>query len=335
MNIEETIFKRGKIDFSKLLDYGFMKEKNNYVYQKEFIKNFEAFITVNLDGCVQGKIYDLKTKDEYTNFRINDLTGFASMVREEYITFLKDIANHILIPESFLFEQSNRIAHFIYDKYQVQPEFLWDRDPHSGVFRDVCNHKWFGLIMSVDKRKIIHNSSGEIEILNLKLDDKVEESLQINGIYPAYHMNKKSWVSIVLDDRLSDEKIMRFVDVSYGLVSQVQAWVIPANPQVYDIIGEFRQTDVITWHQNVHVQVGDYVYIYLTQPYQAVLFGCIVIEADIMDVNSSSGKSMKLKLVKRYKENAFSIDKLREYGLKNVRSSRRIPLVLHKELQKK
>ena len=335
MNIEKDIFKRGKIDFHKLLDYGFAKKEDSYVYQKEFMKNFLACVTVDLDGCVKGRVYDLKIGDEYTNFRIEYLTGFASIVREEYITFLKDIANHVLIQENFLFGQSNRIAHLILEKYQVNPEFLWEKDPYFGVFRNTHNHKWFGLIMNVDKSKIIHNLSGEIEILNLKLDDKVAESLQVTGIYPAYHMSKKSWVSIVLDDTLSDEAIMQFVNVSYSLVNQVQAWVIPANPQVYDIIGEFKHSNMIMWHQNVHVQVGDYVYIYLTQPYQAILFGCLVVEADIMDVNSSTGKSMKLKLVKKYKKNDFSIDKLREYGLKSVRSARRISLLLHEELQKK
>ena len=54
-----------------------------------------------------------------------------------------------------------------------------------------------------------------------------------------------------------------------------------------------------------------------------------------MDVNSSTEKSMKLKLVKKYKKNDFSIDKLRDYGLKSVRSARRISLLLHEELQKK
>ena len=34
MNIEKDIFKRGKIDFRKMLDYGFVRNENNYVYQK-------------------------------------------------------------------------------------------------------------------------------------------------------------------------------------------------------------------------------------------------------------------------------------------------------------
>ena len=232
-----------------------------------------------------------------------------------------------------MLEQSNRIANLILEKYQVQPEFLWEKDPHFGVFRNIYNQKWFGIIMNVDKSKIMPNLSGEIEILNLKLDDKVGESLKIRGIYPAYHMNKKSWVSIVLDDSLSDEEIMAYVQVSYSLVSKVQAWIIPANPLVYDIIREFKHTDVIRWHQNVHVKVGDYVYIYLTKPYQAILFECLVIEADIVDMNSCTGKSMKLQLKKCYDKNDFKMDKLKKYGLKSVRSARRISyelyLVLH------
>ena len=81
------------------------------------------------------------------------------------------------------------------------------------------------------------------------------------------------------------------------------------------------------------LKVGDYVYIYLTKPYQAILFECLVIEADIVDMNSCTGKSMKLQLKKCYDKNDFKMDKLKKYGLKSVRSARRISyelyLVLH------
>ena len=133
MNIEKDIFKRGKIDFHKLLDYGFVRNENNYVYQKEFMKNFLACVTVDLNECVKGKVYDLKTGDEYTNFQIEDLIGFASIVRDKYITFLKDIANYVLLPECFVLEQSNRIANLILEKYQVQRNF-YGKKIHILVF---------------------------------------------------------------------------------------------------------------------------------------------------------------------------------------------------------
>ena len=47
-----------------------------------------------------------------------------------------------------------------------------------------------------------------IEIINVKIDPSIKEELiKNNDIYEAYHMNKKSWISLKLDDTLSDELI--------------------------------------------------------------------------------------------------------------------------------
>ena len=35
------------------------------------------------------------------------------------------------------------------------------------------------------------------------------------GFYPAYHMNKKSWLTIAFDETLLDGEIMEFVEKSY------------------------------------------------------------------------------------------------------------------------
>lgn len=56
------------------------------------------------------------------------------------------------------------------------------------------------------------------DIINVKIPPaKGDELRQIPGIYPAYHMNHKTWISVVLDDTLSDESIMDFIDTSYQL----------------------------------------------------------------------------------------------------------------------
>ena len=329
MNLEFEVFKRGKIDFKKLLNYGFVKENNIYCYSKEFMKNFRADIVVNNQGSVSGKVIDIRMNEEYTNFRIEDLTGFAHQVREEYILILEDICKHVLITQDFIYEQSNRIAHLIQDKYQVTPEFLWDKFPHYGVFRNKKSEKWFAAILNVDKSKVIHNLSGEIEILNVKLDHYLDKYIEQTGVYPAYHMSKKNWVFIILDDTLSDEEITKMVDISYDLADIINSWVIPANPKYFDIISLFKQTDLVTWHQDVNVSVGDLVYIYLTVPYQAIMYQCEVVEADIP---SQDSKDMKLKLIKEYNQKEFPLEKLKQFGLKSVRSARRIPVKLSKVL---
>ena len=59
MNIENEVFKRFEVDYKKLIDYGFIKENNDYLYEKEFFDNdFKAIIKINKDEII-GKVIDL------------------------------------------------------------------------------------------------------------------------------------------------------------------------------------------------------------------------------------------------------------------------------------
>ncbi|MBP3799889.1 MAG: MmcQ/YjbR family DNA-binding protein, partial [Bacilli bacterium] len=42
--------------------------------------------------------------------------------------------------------------------------------------------------------------------------------LKKKGYYEAYHMNKKSWITIILDDTVSDNDIKKLIDNSYSII---------------------------------------------------------------------------------------------------------------------
>ena len=72
--------------------------------------------------------------------------------------------------------------------------------------------------MNVPKNKLGLNSEEEIEIINLKLKpEEIENLLKKKGYYSAYHMNKKNWLTITLDNTLTDEDLMKLIDQSYTL----------------------------------------------------------------------------------------------------------------------
>ena len=340
MYIENEIFKRSNIDFCKLKKYGFIKENNKYKYSKKFMNDsFKADIYIDKNGTVTGKVYDLDADEEYTNFRIEDATGeFVNTVKKEYINILKDIASKCFERQYFIFNQSNRITNMIKEKYDIGPEFLWDKFPNHGVFRNPRSGKWFGIIMDIDKSKIISNEEGEIEILNVKLDSDVEMYINKKGIYPAYHLSKKNWITIILDDTLSDEEILQLIEISYENSNIKGEWLVPANPKYYDIVNAFNNTDIIIWKQSNNIKNDDIVYIYVGEPYSAILFKCVAIETDIpyeyKDKNLSMSKIMKIKLLKRYKENEFTFSKLKELGVMAIRGPRSVTNKLSKELNK-
>ena len=340
MNIEETVFKKEKLNKEKLIPFGFVKEDSKYKYSKKFMNsNFRADVYIDENGNVSGKVYDLDINEEYTNFRIEDAIGeFVNTVKEEYIKILNEIKNHCFEKEYFIYGQSNRITNLIYKKYNVTPEFLWEDSPNHGVFRNKRSAKWFGIIMNIDKSKIIAKETGEIEVLNVKLDDEVEKYLKQKGIYPSYHMNKKNWVSIILDDTLSDEKVMKLIDISFENSDIKGEWLIPANPKYYDVINAFNDTDTITWKQSNNIMKGDIVYLYVAEPYSAIMFKCEAVETDIpyeyKNNNLSIKKIMKIKLIKRYNQDVFTFKKLNKYGIKAIRGPRSVTSKLSKELNK-
>ena len=54
-----------------------------------------------------------------------------------------------------------------------------------------------------------------VDIINVRIDEKKREIIINNkNIFPSYHMNKQKWVSILLDESLSDSEIMDYINYS-------------------------------------------------------------------------------------------------------------------------
>ena len=220
MNIEKDIFKRCNVNFSRLEGYGFKKVDDYYVLERKFLDDkFNAIICIDDNGVIRGKIIDLEYGDEYLGLR-NGVSGkFVDKVREAYREILIDIRDKCFNINYYIFDQSNRINQYIKNKYNDEPEFLWDRFPFYGVYRNKNNSKWYAVIMNLDMSKL-DNGVGEVEIINVKLDsNKINNLLKKRGFYKSYHMNKRDWISIILNDTLSDEDIISLVDESYYLIN--------------------------------------------------------------------------------------------------------------------
>lgn len=340
MLIEDEVFRRMKCDFKELENYGFIKNDNIYKYSINIVNNtFRVDISIYEDGKLEGKIYDLDIDEEYINFRIERQTGeFVSQVREEYRSIIEDIANKCFTKEPFIFKQSNRIMEMIKNIYNDNPEFAWTKFPGYGIFRNHSNKKWYALIMNVDRSKL-EDKFGEIEIVNVKLDPEIIQNLlDKNGFYPSYHMQKKNWISIVLDDTLSDEVIMDYIIESHKFTEQSNEWIIPANPKYYDCINCFNDTDTIIWKQSSNIEIGDIVYVYVGEPYSAILYKCEATEVNIPyeyhDDNLSMKKVMKIKLIKKYNQDDYPFSKIKKYGVNAIRGPRLITNELKVELNK-
>ncbi len=89
---------------------------------------------------------------------------------------------------------------FVFDTYNVKADYPFDKDLETAVFRHEGNKKWFAIAMRIPEKKLGRNSDKIIDVVNLKCDTEIIYSLwQDEGIYPAYHMNKKHWLTVCLD----------------------------------------------------------------------------------------------------------------------------------------
>ena len=222
--IEKTIFARKRWIKSKMLAYGFRKTKDSYTLEKAFLDGiFCAVLSVDANGTLTGSVRDQMTQDDYYQLRQETADGaYVHTVRAAYAALLKDIAAFCCHDVLFASPQANRLVQNILDQFQVRPDFPWGRSERYssyGTFRHSLNRKWFALIMSVTRAVLDKDDNPEqIDILNVKIRPEEADRLhQVPGIYPAYHMNHKLWISVALDDTVSDEAIMGLIETSYRL----------------------------------------------------------------------------------------------------------------------
>ena len=85
--------------------------------------------------------------------------------------------------------------------YGTLPDYPFDDWMESAVFRHADNKKWYAIFLRVSRRKFGFDSDETVDVVNLKLPTEMFGSLgAADGVYPAYHMNKLHWISVLLPD---------------------------------------------------------------------------------------------------------------------------------------
>ena len=80
--------------------------------------------------------------------------------------------------------------------------------------------KWYALMMEVPLQKLGVASQANALVLNVKIHPEDKERLiATDGIFEAYHMNKKHWISVILDKRVADDTVKSLIDLSFELTA--------------------------------------------------------------------------------------------------------------------
>lgn len=101
------------------------------------------------------------------------------------------------------------------DTYGTSPDHPFDDWLESAVLRHEDNRKWYAIVMKVARRRLGIDSDEEVFVVNLKQPTEMFGSFgEADGVYPAYHMNKLHWISVILSDA-PDDVIELLVNVSF------------------------------------------------------------------------------------------------------------------------
>ena len=103
----------------------------------------------------------------------------------------------------------------------TSPDYPFDEDFETAVLRHTDNRKWYAIVMKVSRCKFGFDSDELIDVVNLKLPTEMFGSFgAADGVYPAYHMNKLHWISVLLPD--APEDMVHFlVNVSFEATKSV------------------------------------------------------------------------------------------------------------------
>ena len=207
----------------KLLRYGFTEGEQGYQYTTSVLDGeLKLIVFVSQDGTVSTQMTDIATGDEYILYKVASSVGsYVGEVRTACGEVLADISRLCFEPDAFRGKQTAQVLAYARERYGDEPEFLWEKLSDSAILRRKDNQKWYAVFMTLSKRKLGLPSDEIAEIIDLRIDPaQMANTVDNLRYFPGWHMNKKSWYTVVLDGSVPTEELLRRMDESYVLAGQ-------------------------------------------------------------------------------------------------------------------
>lgn len=206
-----------KLNHNALIHYGFQWIDTTYIYQKYLNDNdFYAIIKIT-DDSFYVKVYDSSLDEEYIPFTLKHANGsFVSSIKEDVLNVVEDIIEHCFDFDSM----KEKVCAYVQNQYQTILECPFKESP-AIAFKTKHKQKWYGLLMNIPYLSLGIEKEGRVDVLNLKNNhDKIIMLIDHKTYFPAYHMNKKYWISVLIDNSLKEKEIYRLIDESYKIVEK-------------------------------------------------------------------------------------------------------------------
>lgn len=211
-------FSSGRFSEAKLLEEGFQKSGNSYSrIERLKVAPFRLVIKIinNTTNEVEvtTHLYDLDTLELYFPYETISCGSFTSSLHEEVENILKQIKTKCF--EKNVSTQKDRIQKMVEDVFEEKLDAPFEKDTTSLVLRHKESNKWICLFMEIPKKKLGRHEDKIVSVVNVKLNpEKINQVVNQKEIFSCYHMNKKYWVTILLEDKLSDLQVLDYIKES-------------------------------------------------------------------------------------------------------------------------
>jgi len=211
------IFKSYQFDQEKASAYGFIENEGVWTDTFQILEgDFVMTVSITTDN-VSFQVFDRETGDLYPQVHMESMRGtFVGSVRQACLEILYQVRQSCFDVQDFICPQTKRIMAQVQKKYGNQLEYLWEKSPDTAVLRHEDSKKWYAVLMRIPWDRLDKAREGQVEAVNLK-HDQVAHLLSQKGIYPAFHMNKRYWISLTLDETLSDDEVLDLLEISWNL----------------------------------------------------------------------------------------------------------------------
>lgn len=208
------------IDCKRAIAYGFSRTEAGLELKKELpgVGLYAVFVIAGKSFAVN--VFDADTDEEYLPFNVLDnITGFVTGIREQVESLVQDIKEACLIKANMKL----RLMEYCKRQFGTEPEAPWEDSPDAYTFKTAKRNKWYALFMTIPYKCLGLAAKGTLDVVNIKLPpEKVLELIDRVHFYPAYHMNKKHWITIVLDKEVDEPLVQQLLEESYGLVEKLK-----------------------------------------------------------------------------------------------------------------
>ena len=211
------IFAKNIFNSKLAIKYGFSKIGDYYVLQLDIdVENFNVIVKIGKDSF-EVNVIELPFNEEYILFNVSDSKGkFVSKIRRNVNELIEDIVKNCFTSLDY----RKILLDYVKETYGTIPEEPWEDNNHATI-KTSNSKKWYGIFMSIPYKTLGLEKSGKIDVLNVKLNpDLIENLIDKKHFFPAYHMNKKYWITILLDSDTDLNLVKSLIDESFKLVEK-------------------------------------------------------------------------------------------------------------------